>query len=233
MAYNKTVWVNGTTPVHEGNMNKIEEELFKLSGGGEALDTLNDTTLDTGYYLANGTTTNAPFASAWLVQVVNRINDDVIIQIAYRYRNDTMDGTIFIRQHNTLGTTGWKDWKKVLTNDDTGWITATVTSAFKGYGNNNNNLPKYRKVNNYVEIRGIVSPTSDIAADGTANIFTLPEGYRPDYDRAFICQGSGINRWLLTVQSNGVVMFSRYGASASAKAPTGAWLPISVGFLVG
>lgn len=39
MAYNKTVWQNGVTPINEDNLNKIENELETLDGDVTTLNT--------------------------------------------------------------------------------------------------------------------------------------------------------------------------------------------------
>ena len=104
--------------------------------------------------------------------------------------------------------------------DDSGWKNATLTSNFNAYSNISSNTPQYRKVGNIVEIRGVVS------------IFTLPTGYRPSNAIFEICQGSGKNVWLLTINSNGTVQFSRYGTNANATARTSAWLCFNKTFTI-
>ncbi len=60
--------------------------------------------------------------------------------------------------------------------EDTDWIDATLTSAFKAYKDREDGNPKYRKFGNLVEIRGIVTPKKTISDTGnTTKIFTLPK----------------------------------------------------------
>lgn len=76
--------------------------------------------------------------------------------------------------------------------DDSGWKNATLTSNFNAYSNISSNTPQYRKVGNIVEIRGVVSPKSNLTGSTTGvTIFTLPTGYRPSNAIFEICQGSG------------------------------------------
>lgn len=191
----------------------------------------NDISLKTGFYYCDGNTLNIPSDSAWFLQVMRKVFDDgdtdVITQIAYRYRNNE----IWIRQYNSVSSTSWKDWVPV--NQDSGWIIATLTSSFKPYNNNNSNTPIYRKVGKTVEIKGIVSPSATISAGDTANIFVLPEGYRP-LNRAVtkICQGTSRNVWLLSIGTNGAVEFARYGTTNYADASTSVWLPFQATFLI-
>jgi hypothetical protein len=117
--------------------------------------------------------------------------------------------------------------------DDSGWKNATLTSNFNAYSNISSNTPQYRKVGNIVEIRGVVSPKSNLTGSTTGvTIFTLPTGYRPSNAIFEICQGSGKNVWLLTINSNGTVQFSRYGTNANATASTSAWLCFNKTFTI-
>ena len=116
--------------------------------------------------------------------------------------------------------------------DDTGWKALTLTSDFKAYENINDNIPKYRKVGQLVEIVGVVAPNSEIPSGTNKTIATLPEGYRPAVNRFYICQGSGRNIWTLYVYTNGNIIFARYGSSSYAAASTSVWLPFNATFLV-
>ncbi len=115
---------------------------------------------------------------------------------------------------------------------DSGWNTLTLTSDFALYSAN---APvKYRKVGQLVEVRGVVKPTASLAGSNTAvTIGTLPAGYRPDVTRYFICQGSGQNKWLLSIGTNGALGFARYGITSMESAGTSVWLPFDAVFFAG
>lgn len=127
-------------------------------------------------------------------------------------------------------TSAWGDWYG-------GWNYPTLTSAFAMYGTDASaNQPRYRKDGRMVEVRGIVTPTADIPGS-TENytIFTLPNGYRPSSPIYVTCQGSGTATWMLRVNTDGKVDFSRYrngNTWAAALAPNGSsagtWLPFQV-----
>ena len=121
-------------------------------------------------------------------------------------------------------------WTKT---EDTGWQTATLTDDFKPYSNDNSNMPRYRKIGKIVHVWGIVSPSLTIQG-GTEmhTIFNLPDGYIPSSTDSFLCQGSGLRRWLLTISSSGDVNFSRYGTEGYIDADDGVWLPFAVTFFV-
>lgn len=117
--------------------------------------------------------------------------------------------------------------------DDSGWITPTLTSAFKAYSEGT--TPKYRKVGKLVEVRGAISCASTIEGGTTEHtIFTLPSGYYPtDTERAFVCQGSGQSQWLLRVKVSGLVSFSRYhNADGYSAASSSSWLSFSAMYFV-
>lgn len=116
---------------------------------------------------------------------------------------------------------------------DSGWQTAVLTEDFKPYSNDNSNIPKYRKIGKIVQVWGIVSPSLTIQGGSeTHTIFNLPNGYIPSSTVSFLCQGSGLRRWLLTISASGDVNFSRYGTEAYVDADDGVWLPFSVTFFV-
>lgn len=117
--------------------------------------------------------------------------------------------------------------------NDSGWIKAELTENFKPYNDNTNNNPQYRKVGKIVEIVGIISPTKTIIGSATTiPIFYLPEGFHPHRNKYTICQGTGVNKWLLTVDGSGGVNFSRYGISDWADASTTVWLPFTFSFFI-
>lgn len=120
---------------------------------------------------------------------------------------------------------------------DTGWHNAELSSSFALYGSTS--AVKYRRVGNTVTIEGEVKPTANITGtDSPYRIFTLPEGYRPDFRQDIICQGSGNSTWLLTVTPEGDVNFARYrdyslttGTSFQTITPSH-WLPFTITYLV-
>ena len=116
--------------------------------------------------------------------------------------------------------------------EDTEWLEATLTSDFQKYNNLSENVPKYRKVGKIVEIRGVVAPTSELAAGASKTIFTLPIGYRPSIGVSRLQQGSGKKSWLCRIETNGIVNFQRYGITTTEKCPTTDWLPFQMEFMV-
>ena len=116
---------------------------------------------------------------------------------------------------------------------DTGWIDLEWTSDFENYNNYSGVNPQYRRIGKEVYLRGTATPTKDIPGSATeSTMFNLPEGVRPSKDVPEICQGTGKNTWLLIVNTDGKVTFSRYGISDSVTAKKGNWLVFETNFAI-
>lgn len=114
-----------------------------------------------------------------------------------------------------------------------GWIDLEWTSDFENYNNYSGVNPQYRRIGKEVYLRGVATPTKDIPGSATENtMFNLPEGVRPSKDIHKICQGTGKNTWLLIVNTDGKVTFSRYGISDSVTAKKGNWLPFNIVYFI-
>jgi hypothetical protein len=112
-------------------------------------------------------------------------------------------------------------------------LTANITlTDAKNYNNNSDNQPICYKWGKCVTIRGIVSPKSQVASGGTLSIGTIPAGYRPAKGMYAVCQGSGVNRWMLKAEASGALTMERYGASGNAACPTDAYLCITITYVI-
>lgn len=116
---------------------------------------------------------------------------------------------------------------------DTGWKDLKFSSNFENYNGTASNNPKYRKIGNVIMLQGVATPVKAISGSSTEfEMFTLPEEVHPSKEFLCICQGTSMNRWLLTVSTNGRVTFSRYGTSDWASAEPGNWLPFNITYFV-
>ena len=117
--------------------------------------------------------------------------------------------------------------------DDTGWVDLEFSSDFENYGGTASNNLKYRKIGNIVMLQGLATPVEKTPADSSQlELFTIPEEIRPSKTLYQLCQGTGTNKWLLTVNTNGSVGFSRYGTTDWASANPGNWLPFNITYFV-
>lgn len=91
---------------------------------------------------------------------------------------------------------------------DSGWktITPLIGTAATGYY-----VPKYRKIGKMVELRGYVSNITELGAD----IFGLPEGFRPSGRLRIYTAGDDINvtQTVRVMEDGGVQLFRSNGKS--------------------
>lgn len=81
---------------------------------------------------------------------------------------------------------------------------------------------------NIVSIRGVVTPKKEIAGSAsTIPIVKLPDEIVPDGTINQVCQGTNKNTWLLGIDANNNLSFSRYGITGFEKCSPGNWLPFS------
>lgn len=115
-----------------------------------------------------------------------------------------------------------------------GWNDLTLDPGFVVYNGTASNKPQYKAIGEMVFVRGVVSPA--VAYDSSGSLVTIatgiPANLRPPYNQSFICQGSGINRWLCSITTGGAVTISRYGTTENANVPANAWLTFAVVYFV-
>lgn len=114
------------------------------------------------------------------------------------------------------------------------WKTLSWASGFKSYNDSEANGVRYKRIGNVVYVRGIATPTAQIASGKITTMCTLPTGYRPTgIDRGIgRMQGSGMNSWDLHVKTSGQVTIERYGTTTNSAIATGAWLPFDFSFAI-
>jgi hypothetical protein len=115
------------------------------------------------------------------------------------------------------------------------WHDLTYTSNFKNYNDNAINQAKYKVCGNMVFVCGVATPWSDFSSTTSSVVFAtgIPAKYCPHIAQHTVCQGSGMNRWLLSVGTNGDLNIARYGTTTSGTTcPAGAWLPFSFTYMI-
>lgn len=118
-----------------------------------------------------------------------------------------------------------ENMKNILGLADTGWVNCSYGSGMLAYGS----IPlQVRRIGKIVHLRGVVknanafTPTSD-----TSHILGyIPSGYNPSKEESFIMQGSGSNRWLMSIRTNGTINISRYSddTTTHSQVNAGSWL---------
>ena len=130
------------------------------------------------------------------------------------------------------GTLTW-DGNNIVT-DKVETITPTFdTSHFKPYNDYSSYKPTLKKMGKVCMVRGVISPLAEIPAGGM-DFATIPSGYRPPFNVFTLCQGSGANKWLLTITDDtGAMNISRYSVSTwnGDPIPAGSWLPFTLTYI--
>lgn len=122
MAYNPTNWENfpsTNTPLNANNLNKIENQLAKLSSAIRINTTgtnLNDYREDGIYYFDAGyTPTNIPAGVNGWLQVMTGENAGGIFVKQIWYRHGTPDSNDYETYVRTFSVNTWSKWTKLLT----------------------------------------------------------------------------------------------------------------------
>lgn len=198
---------------------------------GQDLDVL----LDPGFYIIGTTTVSTTILNKppWVASSNGTAFIEVFamgngLQKCQRYHQCSKDQQFVFQR--IYYTNAWGEW--MIVGGCTGWRTLTVASGFEVYGTNTN--PKYRVNGNVVTITGAVKPTATVTSNTVGVDFAsgITDVYRPEVGLQFVCQGSGINRWLLSVNTDGTLSVSRYGTNTYVDIPSGAWLTFNVTYSI-
>ena len=117
-----------------------------------------------------------------------------------------------------------------------------ITNRTRQYSTDSggSSTPEAIKVNGIVNLKGAIYTTSVINAAGdpdrtnnTQQIGVVPKGCEPYSEQHILCQGSGQNRFLLWITSDGKMHATRYGYGSSSpeNIPSGSWLNISCTYI--
>lgn len=149
-------------------------------------------------------------------------------QIVQKYYPCTKDEQFEISRMRYSGT--WSDW--MITGGCSPWADLTVASGFEVYGSGTK--PQYRVNGNMVTVTGAVKPTATVTSNTTGVMFAsgIKTQYCPKNTLAFVCQGSGINRWLLQLNQEGKLYVARYGTNDYVDITAGAWLIFTVTYSI-
>lgn len=124
----------------------------------------------------------------------------------------------------------WGEW--AIVGGCTSWRNLTVASGFENYSASD--APKYRVNGNLVTVTGAVKPTAAVTSSTTGvNIASgIDKAFCPARSTQFVCQGSAINRWALTISPSGVLSVARYGRENYVDISAGSWLTFCVTYSI-
>ena len=127
---------------------------------------------------------------------------------------------------NTLDI-GWS----VKYKTDREWTPLTITGNFKAF--DTTSTPEFRVRDRTVEIRGVISPlTAHTGSDTLEDITALPAELAPSKRIDVVCQGDQRATWMLTIQPDGKLQFSKYGKANFVSVPTTARLAFHTTYLI-
>ena len=115
--------------------------------------------------------------------------------------------------------------------EDTGWVECKYGNGIVPYTSNSN--ARVRKIGNIVFLQGTLK--NNTAWSTHDSILTFDKKFAPSQESRFLCQGSGLNRFLLTVRTTGICKVERYGTNQSQgiTIKTGAWLNVFATWVTG
>ena len=113
--------------------------------------------------------------------------------------------------------------------EDTGWIECKYGNGIVPYTSNSN--ARVRKIGNIVFLQGTLK--NNTAWSTHDSILTFDKKFAPSQESRFLCQGSGLNRFLLTVRTTGICKVERYGTTKSITVEAGAWLNVFATWVTG
>lgn len=147
--------------------------------------------------------TNYPVGAAGFLQV---FRSGSLVTHLYYVNGSSGGGTtgeIYIRTSLTTGVS-WIPWRKILMDDDTGWInfTGTYASGWTPFTAGDWDGVKYRRRNGIVYLQGAVQKSSAPNIDEL--IFTMPSGFRPSH-HILGMRTSSVAMYALTIGTNGQV----------------------------
>lgn len=101
----------------------------------------------------------------------------------------------------------------------------SFSTGFKVYSNDYK--PTAYRQGDVVVFNGAFGATGETVSSNTeVTMATLPVGFRPTTKVFSLCQGSGKCSWLLVVNPDGSVTFSRYGTTTNEDTPSNPWLTV-------
>ena len=123
----------------------------------------------------------------------------------------------------------WTSWKPVW--EDTGWKDVTFKSGFAHHSEIDR--VRYRRVGKVVELRGAVKNTNQISANTETTVATISDTTcRPSKRVTYRQQGTGINTFVVSINTDGTIAVNRYGTTSYSAISSGAWLNVHTTFLV-
>lgn len=199
-------------------------------------DTDLNNLLDAGFYIVANTTISAtilnkpPFLDAGDTSTAT-VEVGIMGDGAQRYQKYYLcSKTLQMTFQRIWYQNSWGDW--VIVSGCSSWRSLTVASGFENY--NAADAPKYRINGNLVTVTGAVKPTATVTSNtnGVQIASGIDAAFCPARSTQFVCQGSAINRWTLTISPSGYLYVARYGKEDYVDISAGSWLTFCVTYSI-
>lgn len=238
MAVNFKDLPDTTTPINASNLNKIQSDLKSEVFEGTVRLTDCDDATTPGIYQYIGTTANIPEKAGHygsLIVFKTTVGAQVYLtQIAVG--NYSLGNTIYFSMARRTYTNVWSDWD-YFGEYDSGWLNPTLGSNFEVYSSNYK--MQLRKIGEKIYIQGAVKPKAEISTGNQGQVvansnvvLVLPESYRPNHIVSFVMRGSGMNKYILSINNTGHVYVQNYGVATNIAIPAGTALHINCSFVI-
>lgn len=187
-------------------------EALEIAPGTKVRDLGNNTILeaapDTDYPIGVSML-NLSTGSGW------SLNGGLGLVVTFRYGTNRVRQIFYSQENphlswertNHINVPGWSVWRQdqyVDTNISANWIAPTLTHSWVNYGAPFAPAGYRRKSDNIIRLRGVVR-NGIIDLDGDNPIFTLPVGFRPEYQHIYGPSGGGSVLCRVDVTTDGKV----------------------------
>lgn len=238
------VWIANYSPQNDdqyklNQQNSVVKRDYRPSGGISTLiysKTITENDLDittlTAFYFNN-------YGDTSITSNYSTPNDyeDIVYLGEYYDKSETFNVNIYNGKKLSGIVTWLQNWFNTkeehdeMLFTDSGWKTCTLNSGYSVYTSGTN--LRVRKTGKLVQINGVFKNNSSVTSSASNVKFaTIPTGYRPSKQQVKVCQGSGMARWLLTVNSDGEMFWSRYGTDSYEATSSGRWLPYTMIYMI-
>lgn len=226
----------------------------KLSKSGDTLT--GDLTIDNKYLIAKSSKEVGEAVDNYTKQISFRDKNGTITGcLGGVYYSDKQIGTQFETQRSVNGTTVYNGIQLKIAEDGTRSVVVSDKNTWKNglgindvttydhaqfgyesnttyYATSGGNQPRAYKCGRLVTLSGCIKNTAVLTATNDAvAIGSVPNDCKPITPFRCVAQGSSMNKFLLTIDTNGKIQASRYGTTGSIDFPSGTWLNISCTYI--
>ena len=109
----------------------------------------------------------------------------------------------------------------------------TFRNDFEPYNDSaNTDVIEITRIGTLVSIHGSIRKPSAQSAAGNILIAELPTELTPRYRQTAVNAATGMNRYMLSVNPDGLIGMARFGADTNIAIPANAWLRIDITYVL-